>query len=153
MGARTLHIPQTGSDMPFIVRKCHKRYGVFTDKRQDNASWAPANYSVIDAARAASLDLFGIESFKGNLSAFKARGGRLLHYHGLQDGVISSDNSPRYYNHVSRTMNLPSAQLDDFYRFFRIAGMNHCSGGPGPWQIGQTIKGSNGLTRTPANNM
>jgi hypothetical protein len=47
----------------------------------------------------------------------------IVHYHGLADAIISSDNSPRYYNHVSRTMGLTSDQLDDFYRFFRISGM------------------------------
>lgn len=44
-------------------------------------------------------------------------------YHGQADYIISSDNSPRYYEHVSRTMGLPSSGLDDFYRFFRISGM------------------------------
>lgn len=44
-------------------------------------------------------------------------------YHGQADYIISSDNSPRYYNHVSRTMGLPSSDLDEFYRFFRISGM------------------------------
>ncbi|EFQ34237.1 uncharacterized protein GLRG_09381 [Colletotrichum graminicola M1.001] len=28
------------------------------------------------------------------------------------------------------------AELDDFYRFFRISGMAHCSGGPGAVNIG-----------------
>jgi Tannase and feruloyl esterase len=44
-------------------------------------------------------------------------------YHGQADYIISSDNSPRYYDHVSRTMGLPSSDLDEFYRFFRISGM------------------------------
>jgi hypothetical protein len=44
-------------------------------------------------------------------------------YHGQADYIISSDNSPRYYDHVSRTMSLPSSDLDEFYRFFRISGM------------------------------
>lgn len=38
-------------------------------------------------------------------------------------------------------MNLTSHAMDDFYRFFRISGMGHCSGGPGAWNIGQTTKG------------
>ena len=56
-----------------------------------------------------------------------------MHYHGLTDAVITSDNSPRYYNHVSNTMQLRSSELDEFYRFFRVSGMNHCSGGVGAW--------------------
>ena len=47
----------------------------------------------------------------------------IVTYHGQADYIISSDNSPRYYEHVSRTMGLPSSDLDKFYRFFRISGM------------------------------
>lgn len=47
----------------------------------------------------------------------------IVTYHGQADFIISSDNSPRYYNHVSQTMGLPSSDLDEFYRFFRISGM------------------------------
>jgi feruloyl esterase len=50
----------------------------------------------------------------------------LVTYHGQADYIISSDNSPRYYDHVSRTMGLPSSDLDEFYRFFRISGMGEC---------------------------
>ncbi|KAF3356967.1 hypothetical protein VdG1_03525 [Verticillium dahliae VDG1] len=47
-----------------------------------------------------------------------------------------TDNSARYYNHVARTMGLTSAALDEFYRYFRISGLNHCAGGPGATFIG-----------------
>lgn len=56
---------------------------------------------------------------------------RTVHYHGQMDAVITSDNSPLYYNLVSRTMGLNSSALDDFYRFFRVSGMgklrNQCT--------------------------
>lgn len=35
-------------------------------------------------------------------------------------------------------MNLSSSEIDTFYRFFRVGGMGHCTGGPGAWQFGQT---------------
>lgn len=35
-------------------------------------------------------------------------------------------------------MQLPPTALDTFYRYFRISGMGHCSGGIGAWEIGQT---------------
>ncbi|KAK5256789.1 tannase [Cryomyces antarcticus] len=76
-----------------------------------------------------------------------------VHYHGLQDFLISSDNSPRYYNHVSTTMGLPSSDLDEFYRFFRISGMGHCYGGPGAWQIGQRTIGAAGNPMNAQNNI
>ncbi|KPI42681.1 putative feruloyl esterase B [Cyphellophora attinorum] len=48
-------------------------------------------------------------------------------------------NSERYYNFVSRTMNLTSDELDSFYRWYRISGMGHCAGGEGAWSIGQGL--------------
>ncbi|THU95601.1 tannase and feruloyl esterase [Dendrothele bispora CBS 962.96] len=70
------------------------------------------------------------------------RNGKLLTYHGQSDTRITPKNSERYYEHVSKTMNLSNSALDDFYRFFRISGMGHCSGGNGAWEIGQTFLGA-----------
>lgn len=42
-------------------------------------------------------------------------------------------------------MSLKSAEIDHFYRYFRISGMGHCRQGPGAWMIGQSTKGSMGL--------
>jgi feruloyl esterase len=78
-------------------------------------------------------------TWQGDLSAFKNKGGKLLTYHGQADPIISSTISPLYYDYVSRTMNLPSSELDDFYRFFRVGGMGHCGGGVGASFIGNTL--------------
>lgn len=42
-------------------------------------------------------------------------------------------------------MKIPSPQIDNFLRYFRISGMSHCSGGPGAWMIGQSSSGSTGF--------
>ena len=68
----------------------------------------------------------------------------MISYHGQQDSTVTSQNSARYYNHVSNVMGLTSNEIDDFYPLFRIGGMAHCSGGPGAWKIGQTLAGSMG---------
>ena len=43
-------------------------------------------------------------------------------------------------------MSAKGIELDDFYRFFLVPGMQHCSGsiGNAPWYLGgaQTIQGS-----------
>ncbi|KAK2011896.1 tannase and feruloyl esterase [Colletotrichum eremochloae] len=108
---------------------------IYNDTNWDAATLGPKDY-----AAAASQDPGGIQTWKGDLSSVKDRGTKVLHYHGLQDPIISSDNSARYYNHVSRTMGLNSAQLDEFYRYFRISGMNHCGGGPGATFIGNQMQ-------------
>ena len=108
-------------------------------------SWDPMTLSLADMHLSSHLNLGDIDTWNGDLSPFKAKGGKLLHYHGLIDGVITSENSPRYYEHVSKTMGQSPAQLDDFYRFFRISGMSHCSGGPGASLIGNQARNSASL--------
>jgi feruloyl esterase len=71
-----------------------------------------------------------------DLSAFKARGGKLLMYHGWNDGAsggsISPLNSVNYYSSVLARM---GARQDDWLRLFMVPGMAHCGGGPGPNQF------------------
>ncbi|KAJ9618300.1 tannase protein [Taxawa tesnikishii (nom. ined.)] len=50
-------------------------------------------------------------------------------------------------------MSLPSRDLDQFYRFFRIAGMDHCSGGLGAWQIGQNGESVLGVQQDAQHNI
>lgn len=122
------------------------RYAVYNDPAWDPATLGPADY-----AFASDKNPFDIETWKGDLSAVRDRGSKIIHYHGLQDYIISSEISPQYYNHVSRTMQSTSAQLDDFYRFFRISGMGHCYGGPGATFIGQ--KAASNATVDPDGNV
>jgi len=126
--------------VPFIYSSEWFRYAIYNDPSYD-----PAGQTVQDAANAASVNPFNIETWEGDLSPFASRGGKLLTYHGLADGLISSDNSARYYNHVSNTMSLPSSDLDDFYRYFRISGLGHCSGGNGATFFGQSSGAVAGL--------
>jgi feruloyl esterase len=63
-----------------------------------------------------------------DLSAFKARGGKLIQYHGWSDPDITPLNSINYYESVQKTMGSNTAQ---FYRLYMVPGMQHCNGGPG----------------------
>ncbi|KAF7556966.1 hypothetical protein G7Z17_g1035 [Cylindrodendrum hubeiense] len=116
------------------------KYAVHND-----ADWDPATIGLEDYTLASKLNPGNIETFDGDLSEFQERGGKLLHYHGQEDGIITSENSPWYYNHVSRTMGLPSSELDSFYRLFRISGLAHCTGGSGASFIGQKSQANAGL--------
>ncbi len=69
-----------------------------------------------------------------DLSAFKARGGKLIHYHGWSDPDITPLNSIRYYESVARLQGGDVHGLQNtvvFYRLFMVPGMQHCQGGPG----------------------
>ncbi|GME23712.1 hypothetical protein GTA08_BOTSDO07411 [Neofusicoccum parvum] len=72
-----------------------------------------------------------------DLGPFHARGGKLLHYHGYADGSIATGSSVYLYNKVTQTLRPRGVDVDEFYRFFLVPGMQHCSGTPdnmnAPW--------------------
>jgi len=65
-----------------------------------------------------------------DLRAVKARGGKILMWHGLADGGIMASSSIGYYEGVTKTMG-GRASTEDFFRLFLIPGVHHCQGGPG----------------------
>lgn len=113
------------------------KYAVFNSPTYDADNITPADWTY-----AWTTNPGNINSWSGDLSVFRDRGSKILHYHGLVDTIISSTVSPLYYDLVSRTMNLPADEIDAFYRFFRISGMGHCGGGVGATYIGQSIDSS-----------
>ena len=62
-----------------------------------------------------------------NLSAMKNRGAKMMVYHGTSDAIFSSDDTTAWYDSV-RAAN--EGDASNFARFYRVPGMNHCSGGP-----------------------
>ena len=112
----------------------------------NNQNWDPLTLNAWDIVEADSLDALhgNVSSFTGDLSGFRASGGKLIAYHGGADPIISGEQTMRYYTHVADTMNATSKDLDEFFRFFRISGMSHCSGGDGAWMIGQNNGAKNG---------
>jgi feruloyl esterase len=72
-----------------------------------------------------------IDSDSPNLKAFKARGGKLIQYHGWNDAAIPARSSIVYYEDVSRTM----GDTSSFYRMYLVPGMLHCGGGAGPGNV------------------
>ncbi|KAK8085199.1 hypothetical protein PG997_006470 [Apiospora hydei] len=55
-------------------------------------------------------------------AAFNARGGKVIMYHGLADGIVPTDSSLDYFNQVGEA----SDQRDDFMLYYRVPGMWHC---------------------------
>lgn len=66
-----------------------------------------------------------------DLRPFKARGGKLLLYHGWADPAISALGTLEYWNKVGKVVGSPQ-ELESFVSLYLIPGMHHCSGGPGP---------------------
>jgi hypothetical protein len=67
-----------------------------------------------------------------DLTAFRDRGGKLIHYHGFSDPDIPPGVSIKYRESVEKKLGGSRADIDKFYRLFMVPGMGHCAGGPGP---------------------
>ena len=63
------------------------------------------------------------------LAPFRARGGKLLIFHGTADGIFSALESVDYYRRLAQN-NGGLAATQTWARLFLIPGMNHCAGGP-----------------------
>jgi hypothetical protein len=63
-----------------------------------------------------------------DLTAFRKRGGKLLHFHGWADPALSPLMSIDYYQ---KAMAASGPHARDFYRLFMVPGMFHCRGGVG----------------------
>jgi len=64
-----------------------------------------------------------------DLAAFRAAGGKMLHWHGIADQLIPVNGSTDYYSRVQAL----DPDVRDFYRYFEVPGVTHCAGGLGPF--------------------
>jgi feruloyl esterase len=70
-----------------------------------------------------------VDAVDPDLRAFKARGGKLLLYHGWDDPGVSAQNTIQYFESVLDKL---GTDQGDWLRLFLVPGMGHCRGGPGP---------------------
>ena len=61
------------------------------------------------------------------MKAFKARGGKLIIYHGWSDPALNAMQTIAYYDQVLKH----DATARDHARLFLVPGMFHCGGGTG----------------------
>ncbi len=98
----------------------------------DNPTGASYDYKSFnvdnDVARMQKVGLI-INATITDLTAVKARGAKIVHYHGWADPGVTSRMSVDYYEAAKKTMG--EKETTDFYRFFPVPGMFHCGGGPG----------------------
>jgi feruloyl esterase len=99
----------------------------------NNASWDARTFDLDRDLKAVDEKVGAIvNAVNPDLSKFKARGGKLLLYHGWNDTAISPGNAIDYYSSVLKKM---GGKQDDFIRLFMAPGMAHCQGGQGPSQV------------------
>lgn len=62
-----------------------------------------------------------------NLASLRARGAKMLLYHGVSDAIFSAEDTRQW---MERLNTAQGGQAASFARYFPVPGMNHCSAGP-----------------------
>jgi feruloyl esterase len=91
----------------------------------------------LDAALKVAEEKTGeaLNAINPDLKRFKARGGKLILYHGWNDPAITPLNTINYYNSVIAKMG--EHETETFVRLYMAPGVQHCGGGPGPDSYGE----------------
>ncbi len=123
--------PAPGKSLSFAFQS-----GYFSNIVYERADWDYRTASVPQALTAArEKTAHALDATDPDLSAFKARGGKLVLYHGWNDAAISAWNTIDYYDSV--VSRLGRQETEAFVRLYMIPGMKHCDGGAGPSSFGQ----------------
>lgn len=88
-------------------------------------------YSALDFnfdATPALLEFMGkiYNSTSTDLNKYKEMGGKIIMYHGWADSIVPPTRTIAYYESVAAAMG-SLAKTQDFFRFFLVPGMDHCS--------------------------
>ena len=112
----------------FTVSTTHIAYWVFQNPAFD---WHTLTETTFDTTfRDSELkfrEVIGTDN--PDLSTFKAHGGKMIMYHGLEDELIFPRGSYNYYNAVTKAQGSLAA-TQSFYRFFPYPGNGHCGQQP-----------------------
>ncbi|ETS78552.1 hypothetical protein PFICI_10614 [Pestalotiopsis fici W106-1] len=102
-----------------------------------NWTWHDLDYETVLLAEQINPGNATADDF--DISPFYARGGKLIHHHGLADATLATGSSIYFYQQVKAAILSQSIQLDDFYRMFLVPGLEHCMASPSnvnaPWYI------------------
>ncbi len=77
----------------------------------------------------------------GSLGAFRARGGKLILYHGLADTLVPPAQSLAFFNRQARQVG-GAQRLNRFAKLFLAPGMTHCAGGAGADAFNSAMAGA-----------
>lgn len=107
----------------------------FTNIVYEKSTWDYHSFNVDRDMKAADEKAAKVlNATDTDLKAFKARGGKLILFHGWSDAAIPPANAIDYYQKVVGKMGAKDAE--QFVRLFMVPGMQHCGGGPGPNSFG-----------------
>ncbi|KAL6405886.1 putative feruloyl esterase b protein [Ilyonectria robusta] len=94
----------------------------------DNPSWPWEKYNDSIVALADKKDPGDCTADNyAAMAGYRARGGKVLMYHGMADALISTGSSTHFYESVATTLG-GMIKLSNWFRFFLVPGLQHCSG-------------------------
>jgi len=125
---------------PFVAPIQQAKYWVYFDPTWD---WTTVTLNTFETFFNDNVAKVGpmMASDNPDISAFKARGGKVIMYHGWADQLIMPEGSTKYYESMKATV----ANADQFSRLYMVPGMGHCSGG-GTDSFGQGSSGAVPMT-------
>jgi hypothetical protein len=107
------------------------------DEHNRNFDWQSVSLERYpDVAEDASRNIADVTDTAESLDNFKARGGKLLTFVGMNDQDIYPRGAIHYYRRMAARYSGSGkpdfARLQSFYRLFLAPGVGHCGGGDGP---------------------
>jgi feruloyl esterase len=118
--------PDNRSALLFTLQEQFIKYFVAKDPEYDSLQFSPAAASAELSELSALLD-----ATDADLSAFAARGGKVILWHGLADYAISAYGTVAYYERVVQAAG-GQDRADEFVRFYTSPGVDHTGTGLGP---------------------
>ncbi|HEV8483105.1 MAG TPA: tannase/feruloyl esterase family alpha/beta hydrolase [Blastocatellia bacterium] len=114
---------------------------VFTNMIYNSPAWDFKTFNLEKDGKLADEKLaLNVNATDSNLKAFKARGGKLIIYHGWSDAALPPVNTINYFESVVRKLGPRDA--GSVIRLYMVPGMQHCAGGPGPDAFGAFVSGA-----------
>lgn len=132
---------------PFTPGPPYLAVSLFGDGVHRDRDWDARNFRIADDLPAIDR-VMNLHADNPDLSAFRARGGKLLMYQGWADPLVLAQSTTAYFEAVNARM---GGDASDFLRLYMVPGMDHCIGGSGPDLFGAT--GGEGLDRAPEHDM
>jgi Tannase and feruloyl esterase len=122
--------------LPFVITLDHWRLWI---KQDPSFDWYTLNTASFEKGFRESQQKFNavIGTDDPDLSGFRAHGGKMITYHGWTDQLIFPKGSIDYFNRVVAA-NGGLKRVQQFDRLFMVPGMNHCAGGAGAVNFGQS---------------
>jgi hypothetical protein len=97
------------------------RYFVTRDPSYNSLTVDPQNPGSLQARISQLTGLQDVN--KTDLSAFNAKGGKILMAHGMSDALVSTRSTEQYYQRLQSTMG--ASTVANFVRFYEIPGYGH----------------------------